>query len=93
MHFDDLGSMPNGEAGIVTGLTLTFLFECGLVADKNDIDVEFFHSLQRALDTGCGAMVAPHRVERDLHARWCTHGWRLKDRLITCRPLGSRQTC
>ena len=34
MHFDDLGSMPNGEAGIVTGLTLAFLFQGGFVADE-----------------------------------------------------------
>jgi hypothetical protein len=33
MHFDDLGRMPNGEAGIVTGLTRTFLFQDGFVTD------------------------------------------------------------
>jgi hypothetical protein len=55
-----------GEAG-------TFLLERRFIADEDNLDVELFHSLNGALDARGGAMVAPHRIKRNLHTRWCTH--------------------
>lgn len=92
MHLNDLRRVLDGQARVMTGLTFALLFQDGFVADKNNLDVTLLHSLERTLHTRCRAMIPPHGVERDLRAACCTHGWCWKDRLTTCRPLGSDLT-
>jgi hypothetical protein len=73
MHFNDLGSMAYGEAGVTATETLALLFQRAFVPDENNLDVQLLDSLEGALKAGSGTVVASHRVERNLHSGWCAH--------------------
>jgi len=75
MHFDDLRGVPNGDARVGCTKTAALARQHHLVADENDLDIEFFGRLHGALDTGCGTMVPPHRIKCDLHAGLCARDW------------------
>ncbi len=67
MHFNHLGRMTYGQAGIRAAKTGAFLLQQSLVADENDLDIRFSDSLKRSLDAGNGTMVSSHRIKRNLH--------------------------
>jgi hypothetical protein len=65
--------MVNRESGIGAAKAAALAVQNRLIADKNDIDIEFLSGLQGAFNGGSRPMVSPHRVEGNFHAGWRVH--------------------
>ncbi len=48
-------------------MRVEFLPDGRLVADKDDLGVDFLRGHDRAADRVAGRMIAPHRIDRDSH--------------------------
>jgi hypothetical protein len=67
MHLDNLGGMPNRQAGVRTAEAATFGGENGLVTNQQHLNITFLRSLESPLNGGSRSMVTAHDIKRNFH--------------------------